>query len=362
MSVSKLAEELAKAGIYTEVYATTANGRAELPVNPGEPQMVDGVKVSYFKRLTKDHTHFSPALLLRLWKNCRSFDIVHINAWWNLVSVLSCLIALMRGVAVVVSPRGTLSGYSFQNRNSGIKRLIHWLIGRPLLNRCHVHVTSIREEDGLADIIFPRSFVTIPNFVKLPPGEFTGRESGPMLKLIFLSRIEEKKGLDLLIKALPHVTIPYHLTIAGDGEISYVNSLKQLAKEISVAEHVTWAGFRSDDKFRLLYEHDLLILPSHDENFGNVVIESLSQGTAVLLSPFVGLQQYVAENSFGWECKLDPVDIGEKINLVYSKRNELDRIRKTAPKTIRADFDEKKLVCNYINAYDSISHLVTNAI
>jgi len=354
MSVSKLAEELAKAGVYTEVYATTANGGDELPVLANEPQMVDGIKVTYFKRLTKDHTHFSPALLLRLWKNCRSFDIIHINAWWNLVSVFSCLIALMRGVTVVVSPRGTLSGYSFKNRNSGIKQLIHWLIGKPLLNRCHVHVTSTREEDGLAEIIFPQSFVTVPNFVKLPPGKFTGRKSGLILKLIFLSRIEEKKGLDLLIKALPHVTIPYHLTIAGDGETGYVNSLKQLAKENSVTEYITWAGFRSDDKFRLLYEHDLLILPSHDENFGNVVIESLSQGTAVLLSPFVGLQQYVAENSLGWKCSMGPTDIADMINIIYYKQDELERIRQVAPEIIRSDFDEKKLAGDYIEVYESI--------
>ena len=356
MSVSMLAEQLAKTGVYTEAYATTANGKEELPVSPGETQDVDGVKVTYFKRLTKDHTHFSPALMIKLWVNCRRFDIIHINAWWNTVSVFSCLIALMRGVPVIVSPRGTLSGYSFQNRNSGVKGLIHTLLGKPLLNKCNVHVTSTREEDGLVKIINPRSFLTIPNFVKLPASEFAEREPSTLFRLIFLSRIEEKKGLDLLIKALSRVKISYHLTIAGDGEINYVSSLKALAAEYNVAGQVTWLGFKGDDKFKLLYDHDLLILPSHDENFGNVVIESLSQGTAVLLSPFVGLQEYVAKNNFGWECKLEPADIADMINLIYQKQHELDRIRKAAPETIRTDFDEKNLVCKYINMYDSVIH------
>lgn len=355
MSVSMLAEQLVKAGVYTEVYATTASGKKELPVVPGKPQIVDGVNVTYFSRLTKDHTHFSPALLRKLWGDCRRFDIIHVNAWWNLVSVFSCLIALMRGVPVIVSPRGTLSDYSFQNKNSGIKRFIHTLIGRPLLKRCHIHITSAREGQGLQSIIDgPRSFINIPNFVKLPGSEFTGRVDSHLFRLIFLSRIEEKKGLDLLINALPRLTVPYHLTIAGDGEAGYVNTLKSLAEKNKVAQHITWAGFKGDDKFRLLYDHDLLVLPSHDENFGNVVIESLSQGTAVLLSPFVGLQQYVAENNFGWHCKLDPVDIADVIGLIYHKQDELARIRKTAPSAIRAHFDEDLLIRQYIAMYDRI--------
>lgn len=354
MSVSMLAEQLSKAGVYTEAYATTANGKKELPVHSGESQIVDGVKVTYFKRLTKDHTHFSPALLTGLWRNCRRFDVIHINAWWNLVSVFSCLIALMRGVPVIVSPRGTLSGYSFQNRNSSIKKLIHNLFGKPLLRRCYIHVTSVREEEGLAAIIQPLRFINIPNFVKLPATEFRRSEVSSLFRLIFLSRIEEKKGLDLLINALPHLTIPYQLTVVGDGETGYVDSLKMLANEVKVAKKITWAGFRGNEKFSMLDEHDLLILPSHDENFGNVVIESLSQGTAVLISPFVGLRDYVAINNFGWECGLSPTEIAETIDLIYGKRDELNYIRDVAPKVIRSDFNESKLAARYINMYDGI--------
>lgn len=354
MSVSMLAEQLSEAGVYTEAYATTANGKEELPVHSGEPQMVDGVKVTYFKRLTKDHTHFSPALLTGLWRNCRRFDVIHINAWWNLVSVFSCLIALIRGVPVIVSPRGTLSGYSFRNRNSSLKQLIHNLLGKPLLKRCYVHVTSAREEVGLTAIIRPLRFINIPNFVKLPAGEFTAREKNSLFKLVFLSRIEEKKGLDLLINSLPHLTIPYQLTVVGDGETGYVDSLKMLANENKVAEKITWAGFRGNEKFSMLHEHDLLVLPSHDENFGNVVIESLSQGTAVLISPFVGLRDYVAKNNFGWECGLNPIEIAETIDLIHSNQDKLNYIRNVAPKVICSDFIGSKLAACYINMYDGI--------
>src|ERR1700761_1897138 len=121
MSGSMLRENLAKAGIETEFYATTANGKTELRVTPGETVMVDGVKVTYFKRLTGDHSHWSPDLIRRVKTEARHFDIVHIHAWWNLVSVFACRTALRQGVPVLLSPRGTLSSYSFQNKSIGVK-------------------------------------------------------------------------------------------------------------------------------------------------------------------------------------------------------------------------------------------------
>ncbi len=163
-----LTEQLAKTGISTEVFATTANGKTELPVSPGQTTTVDGVSVRYFGRITKDHTHFSPSLLKQLWKESPDFDLIHIHAWWNLVSIFACMVALRRKVRVLVSPRGTLSEYSFQNKNIGIKWAIHNLLGKYLLNRCHIHVTSERENKATQHLIHPKSITELPNFVKLP--------------------------------------------------------------------------------------------------------------------------------------------------------------------------------------------------
>jgi glycosyltransferase involved in cell wall biosynthesis len=354
MSVSMLSEQLSKAGIYTEAYTTTANGKVELPVPPGEPLAVDGVTVTYFKRITKDHSHFSPALLKQLWREAPGFDVIHIHAWWNLVSLFSCLIALLRKVPVVVSPRGTLSPYSFQNKNNRAKWLIHQLFGKPLLKRCHIHVTSNREGEAMNTLIQPKSTTNLPNFVRLPAAKSISRASNKIFKLLFFSRIEDKKGLDILINALPFLTFPYTLTIAGDGEENYIRILKALAKSNAVDEKITWAGFQKEKKFELLFEHDLLILPSHDENFGNVIIESLSQGTAVLVSPQVGLAAYVIKNKFGWESELNAASVSNMINFIHEKRDALCMIRTDAPAKIRADFNEDKLVKQYTDMYNNI--------
>jgi glycosyltransferase involved in cell wall biosynthesis len=355
MSVSRLSEQMVKAGCIAAVFTTTANGAVELPVIPNQQTIIDGVLVTYFKRITKDHSHFSPALLARLWKQVKNFDLVHIHAWWNLVSVLSCWIALIRGVPVLVSPRGTLSSYSFTNKNNLPKKIIHNLLGKYLLKRSNIHVTSQREKTGIEAIIHPKQIINIPNFILLPDIALDNvSKSDGCLNLLFFSRIEEKKGLDILLKALALVTVPYHLTIAGDGDPAYIEKLKVVAATSGISGHISWIGFQGDNKFKLLGQHDLMILPSYDENFGNVVIECLSTGTAVLVSKYVGLADYVAKNNLGWVCELDESDISNYINSICQESAKLSAIREHAPSIIRNDFNEERLTEKYIKMYNQI--------
>lgn len=351
VSVSKLCEQLIKNVTQVEVFTTTANGVEELPVIPNTPHLIDGVNVRYFKRITKDHSHFSPQLLLTLWKEVKSFDVVHIHAWWNLVSVLSCFITLIRKVPVIVSPRGTLSSYTFKNKHQFIKRILHLLIGRPLLNRCHIHVTSGHEQEAMSKILKPKGTFTIYNAVNFPVCLPKQTVKAPMLKLLFLSRIDPKKGLELLFAALSNIRIPYRLTIAGNGDQSYITLLKKLSVQYQIDTYLDWVGFKSKEKFELIAQHELLVLPSYDENFGNVVIESLSVGTAVLISSKVGLAKYVQENQLGWICDTTVLSIIECLNQIYSTPGQLHAIREIAPKIIANDFDEEKLIKQYIQMY-----------
>ncbi|MES2062118.1 MAG: glycosyltransferase [Bacteroidota bacterium] len=357
MSVAMLCEELSKECV-TSVFTTTANGTEELPVPVGIPINVDGVTVVYFKRITKDHTHFSPALLMALWRS-RDIDIIHIHAWWNLVSIFSCMIAVAKGIPVVLSPRGTLSAYSFSNKNIGKKKLIHNLLGKNLLAKCHILTTSQREASAIKTLLNPLSVTVLPNFVKLDQTVNTEKLiPHDVLKLLFFSRIEEKKGLDILLDAIRLVNVPFHLTIAGDGEKNYIDHLKA-SVQAELTDKITWAGFYNNDKFDLLRNHHLLVLPSHDENFGNVVIESLSVGTAVLVSENVGLAAYVAKNKLGWICQTTANSVSTAINTIgYNLHTELDSIRVISPNVVRGDFTGNALVQQYIGFYQNIKKAI----
>jgi len=355
MSVSKLSEQLVKLKCNVEVFTTTANGTEELKLCTAVPHQVDGVTVRYFKRLSKDHSHFSPQLLLALWKEVRSFDVVHIHAWWNLTSMLSCFIALIRNVPVILSPRGTLSPYTFANRHVRIKKMFHITIGKFLLNRCHIHSTSEREQAAIAKLLNPKSIFNIYNLVNLPVYIPPPAYQSGMLKLLFLSRIENKKGLDLLFDALAELPIPYQLSIAGSGNEAYIEKLKMKSRQLGIAERLEWIGFKTHSKFDLIASHDVLVLPSRDENFGNVVIESLCVGTSVLISKEVGLAEYVQKNNLGWICDITVSSIQENLSNIYHGSGKLKIIREFGPAVINSVFNDNKLTQQYLNMYELVS-------
>ena len=354
-------------GILVEVLSTTANGKYELDVETGRQQIVDGVPVTYFKRRTKDHSHFSPELLYALRRMLQQARhdkvklIIHIHAWWNLVSVLSCLVAKWYNVPVVLSPRGMLTSYTQHNRNSIAKKLIHNLIGKRLLKYCHIHATGEQEKEDVLKIIKPKSITVIPNLVKLGyqaassiyrVSSGTDQERDGIFKMIFLSRIEEKKGLELLFEALANVNFSWTLTIAGSGTDEYLKSLKIKAERLKLNHLIQWTGqISNENKFNLLAEHDLCVLTSYNENFANIVIESLSAGTAVLLSDKVGLAGYVADKGFGWVTTLHIEGISRKLTGASEDKLRRDLIRATAPQQIREDFDDEVLVLKYLDLY-----------
>lgn len=367
MSVSKLCEALVENDVDIEVFTTTANGVSELPVHANIETLVDGVKVTYFVRKTKDHTHFSPALLWALRSEILRFAqkdkslVIHIHAWWNLVSIFTCSIAKWYNVPVILSPRGMLTNYTAANRNAKIKTIIHNMLGKKLLKYCHIHVTSEKEKNDVLEIIEPKSITIIPNLVNFPIfntinyKELSSQNSN--FNLIFLSRIEEKKGLELLFDALAKLQIEWKLTIAGSGEPGYINSLKNKSEQLNISNQIYWVGqVKNEDKFKLIAENDLLVLASYNENFANVVIESLSVGTAVLLSTEVGLASYVQEKKLGWITPLIREEITAKITVAYHEKEKRIKIRAIAPKIISDDFNSKNLIQKYINLYQKVSY------
>lgn len=347
-----------------EVLTTTANGKFELEVVPNRPVPVEGVWVTYYHRLTKDHTHFSPSLLYHLYKKLRhdkSPTVVHIHAWWNLVSMLSCLVAKWTNTPVVLSPRGMLTDYTLVNRNSGFKKWLHQLIGKSLLKYVHIHATTELERSDIERLLQPRSIAVLPNLVDIPENKFdwetrnVNHTDGNTYRLIFLSRIEEKKGLDLLLEGLTSVAFNWSLTIAGTGETKYVDYLKNLSITNKIDDRISWVGqIPPQEKFNTLASHDLLCLTSYNENFANVVIESLSAGTPVFLSNKVGLASYVKQNQFGWCCDLTVPDIVKGLTLSFEDKKMQADIRAQAPAYIRKDFIPEQLGDKYLSLYQHI--------
>jgi glycosyltransferase involved in cell wall biosynthesis len=144
----------------------------------------------------------------------------------------------------------------------------------------------------------------IPNAVELPvaqasrPVRFAHRRT-----ILFLSRFDRKKGLDLLFEAFARVRQQCPdalLVLAGTGDPALVATLKNNAERLGIAPNVIWAGFLSgDDKWAALTSADVFVLPSYSENFGIALVEALACGCPVVLSDQVGIHREISRAEAG---------------------------------------------------------------
>ncbi|RZK65628.1 MAG: glycosyltransferase, partial [Pedobacter sp.] len=168
----------------------------------------------------------------------------------------------------------------------------------------------------------------------------------------FLSRVDPKKGLDIFLQALSEVSFPFVFKIAGEGEEDYVQTLKALITELQLEPFVEWCGWKEgDEKFFFLENIDVFVLPSHNENFANSVVESLAVGTPVFVSQYVGLADYVDAKKLGWICDTTVDSVVSTLRELADNRQELSRIRSLAPQLIQNDFSKTTLAEKYSHAY-----------
>jgi glycosyltransferase involved in cell wall biosynthesis len=120
---------------------------------------------------------------------------------------------------------------------------------------------------------------------------------------LFLSRIHEKKGCDLLLQAFARVAAvepDLHLVLAGPDQTGWVARLQALAEEQGIAGRVTWPGMlRNDMKWGAFYAAEAFVLPSHQENFGIAVAEALGCGLPALISDKVNIWREVESSGAG---------------------------------------------------------------
>ncbi|MCS7035441.1 MAG: glycosyltransferase [Saprospiraceae bacterium] len=353
-SVSCLAEGLANAGAEVWVFTTTANGSEELDVPTGVPVEVEGVQVVYFRRWTGDHGHFCPALWLALWRQGAQFDVVHIHSWWNWVAFGAALVCRLRGFRMVFSPHGMLSPYTLRSRG---KQRFQRLLGRWLLAPARWLATTQMEQRELHALEPSREIAHLPNIVPLPTTSdapsMVPRPEGPV-QLLYLSRIDPKKGVDFLIETLANIdaNANWRLVVAGDATSAYGYAMQRLVHQKGLQAQVHWHGWVSGaDKWRLLAEADLLVLPSHNENFALVVLEALAVGTPVVISDQVGLYDYVCEQDLGWVAPLSIETWRKTLSAALSDVPKRQRIRQQAPARVQRDFDAATLVRRYLDFY-----------
>jgi len=248
----------------------------------------------------------SPKLWSWLRNNVSRFDAVVMQGIWTFPGVAVRIAARKAGVPYGIFPHGALDPW-FNKKYplKHLKKIVYWPIQYPVLRDAKAVFFTSKLEPDLAKTSFtPNEWNTVifPNGIYEPgsdPAETieTFYNSYPSLKgrryFLYLARIHEKKGCDLLLKAFARIAPSepdLDLVIAGPDQDGYKATLQRLADELGISGRIVWPGIIANDlKWGALRAAEAFILPSHQENFGIAVVESLAANRPVLISNQVNI-------------------------------------------------------------------------
>src|SRR5689334_6151716 len=253
-----MTRELAQAGIQVDVATTDADGNAaRLDVPLDEPVEQDGIRFFYFRRQSR---FYKLSLPMTRWlsEHISEYDLLHIHALFSYASSAAAHQAFDKDIPYIIRPLGVLNRWGMANRRRLLKRLsLRFIERRILQNAAAIHYTSEQERREAAAIGVNAKAAVIPlgidtaEFDVLPaPDRFYERfpVAADRQIILFLSRLDQKKGLDLLLPAFAEVRRQHPtalLAIAGSGDDGFINGLHALAEQLKIAEHILWLGFLS---------------------------------------------------------------------------------------------------------------------
>lgn len=261
---------------------------------------------------------FNLKLMKWMRENASRYDAIVVNGLWQFHSLGVALAMKKIGRRYFAYSHGMLDPW-FKRRYplKHLKKVAYWILAeRFVVNSAQAIIFTSEAERILARQSFPfyepREIVTVYGTAPPPDkmqmqlslqGAASNRADDPRKIILFMSRIHEKKGCDMLISAfaaLGERRRDYRLVIAGPDQEGLVDKLKRQADALGVGADITWPGMvTGSKKWGLLHSADVFCLPSHQENFGVVVAEAMACGVPVLLTDKVNIWHEVVESGSG---------------------------------------------------------------
>jgi glycosyltransferase involved in cell wall biosynthesis len=263
----------------------------------------------------RNHYGYSPRCVPWLRQNRSRYDAVLIHGLWQYHSFAAWRALRTTGTPYYVFPHGMLDPWF--KRRYPLKHAKKWLYWpwadyRVLRDARAVLFTCEQEK-----LLAPQSFalyrahavVTGLGTTPPPPGVDASLflDRYPELRgkrlLLFMGRIHPKKGCDLLLDAYAATMAKdpaWRLVFAGPDSLNLQQTLAARAAALGIADRIVWTGMLRDAmKWNALFAAEVFALPSHQENFGIAVAESLACGVPVLISREVNIWREIEADHAG---------------------------------------------------------------
>jgi glycosyltransferase involved in cell wall biosynthesis len=336
-SVPQTCIELAKLGISIEL------------VTQGSADMV---AIEESSLLTVQYRSIKELFIYGSRLSAKDVDLIHLQHIWNPYIQVMAFWAFQKKIPYIITPRGMLEPWIMAN-NPWKKKIALFLYQKKAIQRAaHIHATAQMEADNIKELGFSNPISIIPNGIDLSEVK-KGKEQYGSKKMVFLSRIHPKKGIELLLEAWRNTdTRDWTLEIAGNGELDYIKTLTQSAQDL---ENVRFVGPQyGESKWNFLRSADVMVLPTYSENFGIVVAEALAVGVPVITTkgtPWKDLETYQC----GWWIELSVSNLKRSLEeVMQTPEDQIKTMGANGQSLVKDKYDVKAVAKNMRSLYQKI--------
>jgi glycosyltransferase involved in cell wall biosynthesis len=325
------------------------------PISEGQKvyAIPEGAKVVTCKRhwFAKFWAEFSPELYQWLKKHGNEYDVIHIHGVWHFAGVAPYFAGIT--TAKCITTHGLLDSWTI-GKGYWKKMLFGFLFQKKILK--NTQLIQINNTDELEDLkrflgyqhpnvqIIPNG-MNLHDFDKLPSKNiFRSKFSIPADKkiVLFLSRINLKKGLDLLLPAFKEIASQRNdcLLIMAGPDDGYLAETETFIKENDLSDKIKLVGMLTgQDKLAAFADADIFALPSHSEGFSIATLEALISGIPSLLSDRVGFGEAIRENQAAHLVDLNVKSIVDGLNKMLDNQEYCEEISKNGIALVRNKYD-----------------------
>ncbi|MCQ6341471.1 glycosyltransferase family 4 protein [Bacillus mycoides] len=268
------------------------------------------------------------------------YDFIYLNSFFNTnFSVIPILLRRMGIIPykpIIVAPRGEFSPGALKIKKFKKELFIEStkLVG--LHNKVIWHATSEEEKIDIKQIygeeVPVRVAQNLPNIFENKEHQKKEKKRGE-LKLVFLSRITEKKNLKGALTFLKGITGNITFDIYGPIENqNYWNACRDVIESLPNNVQVNYMGQVNNNKVHLLFSnYNAFLFPTFGENYGHVIVESLLAGCPVIISDQTPWKNFENEGA-GWTIPLEKEEtfIAALNDIVHMDSEEFQQLSRSA--------------------------------